>query len=304
MRKNYYIVVVFALLMALYFIFYVFWLQNFKSRMFLKFVKFICNIEVDSGFDVSTVREKLGKGYILYEPKEPHHDMVIVEIHGGAFIGGSTKIHRNYMKAVAQKTLLPVFSIEYDLAPERKFPQTLDQIDIILNAIPEETEIILFGDSAGVTQILLLLFCTFNETFIKVLGKKYKQRKYRGVVSVCGYMDTQLSNLNTSNFKFIYSLLINQYMNSESEAVFFNPINLLKLLDKLSLDCLFTDSEYNSFGDALLEANWDLFSKKNNLIFYSNKSLIHNFHFLMKDPESEHFFQQLVEWLKKQHGRR
>jgi hormone-sensitive lipase len=51
---------------------------------------------------------------------------LIIHIHGGGFIGQSTFSHQPYLRKWSNHLKLPIFSIDYRLAPKHKFPEGLD----------------------------------------------------------------------------------------------------------------------------------------------------------------------------------
>lgn len=54
-----------------------------------------------------------------------HYDCVILYIHGGGFMTGSSASYQYYTIKFAKETGYPVFSVDYRLAPEFQFPCAL-----------------------------------------------------------------------------------------------------------------------------------------------------------------------------------
>lgn len=86
------------------------------------------------------------------------YEKIIIHVHGGGFIGQSPFSHQNYTRAWVNELDVPVFSIEYRLAPKNKFPDGLDDVwqaytwivkyaHRYLGIVPHK--IVLAGDSAG-----------------------------------------------------------------------------------------------------------------------------------------------------------
>ena len=50
---------------------------------------------------------------------------VILQIHGGGFISGSSASSAKYTRKIANETGFPVFSVDYRLAPNYKYPDGL-----------------------------------------------------------------------------------------------------------------------------------------------------------------------------------
>ena len=85
-------------------------------------------------------------------------DSIIIHYHGGGFVAMSSKSHQHYTRQWANTTGFPVFSVDYRLAPEAKYPDQLDdawQAYVWIVTQAEEQlaitprHIILAGDSAG-----------------------------------------------------------------------------------------------------------------------------------------------------------
>ena len=92
-----------------------------------------------------------------------HFDWVIVYIHGGGFMTGSSSSYQYYTIQFAKETGYPVFSLDYRLAPEYKFPWALNdcwQAYLWIVKYAKKylkityDKIILMGDSAGGNLIL------------------------------------------------------------------------------------------------------------------------------------------------------
>lgn len=77
---------------------------------------------------------------------------VIIYIHGGGFVSGSTKASRAYAAMLAKVTGFRVVTVDYRLAPENKYPKGLDDCYKALCFIEKKfpkAKIALCGESAG-----------------------------------------------------------------------------------------------------------------------------------------------------------
>ncbi len=81
---------------------------------------------------------------------------VVLYLHGGAFCIGSPATHRALTARLALVTGLPVFALDYRLAPEHRYPAGLDDALAAYHALSAEgaeagvsRPVILAGDSAG-----------------------------------------------------------------------------------------------------------------------------------------------------------
>jgi acetyl esterase len=77
-------------------------------------------------------------------------------IHGGGFVGGSAKINVNFMHYLVDRTGGVAASVDYTLAPEGKYPESLEEcrrgLEFLLNEEElgiDQSRITLSGDSAG-----------------------------------------------------------------------------------------------------------------------------------------------------------
>jgi acetyl esterase/lipase len=88
-------------------------------------------------------------------------DAVVFYVHGGGFISCSPRTHRPIAAALARKTDFRLFSVDYRLAPEDRFPAALEDLSkayrwlLEQNVSPER--VAFAGDSAGGGLVLSLL---------------------------------------------------------------------------------------------------------------------------------------------------
>ena len=90
-----------------------------------------------------------------------HDDRVIFHLHGGAYIACSPKIYRGYNAALAKLSQARIFSLDYRLAPEHRFPAPVEDALqayrwLLAQGIAPE-KIIFNGDSAGGGLVLATL---------------------------------------------------------------------------------------------------------------------------------------------------
>ena len=89
--------------------------------------------------------------------KSPLSPVLIIQIHGGAFITLSSESAEVYLCDWVKQLKAPMFCIDYTLAPDAKFPQQIDEIMFAycwaLNHAEElgstADQVIVMGDSAG-----------------------------------------------------------------------------------------------------------------------------------------------------------
>lgn len=79
-------------------------------------------------------------------------DYLLINLHGGGFYGGSAEISENNCKYLSYYGDIHVINIEYTLAPDSKFPETMYEIYDIIEKLKQEyknCKIGILGDSAG-----------------------------------------------------------------------------------------------------------------------------------------------------------
>jgi len=95
----------------------------------------------------------------------PNPEGIIIHIHGGGFVSGSSSTHRNYLYRWAKKLNRVIFSIDYRLAPDYPYPAALDDVWQAYNWIINYAEpllgiktdsVVLAGDSAGGNLVMAL----------------------------------------------------------------------------------------------------------------------------------------------------
>ena len=78
---------------------------------------------------------------------------VVLYVHGGAFVAGSTRSHRGLVAEISARTGRSCFSLSYRLAPEHCFPAAADDVlraySWLLSRDLAASRIVVIGDSAG-----------------------------------------------------------------------------------------------------------------------------------------------------------
>ena len=106
----------------------------------------------------------------------------ILFFHGGGFFIGNFKIYRNYVSFLAEVISREIIFVEYNLAPESKFPSQLEQAKKAYSFILEKcnaSHIILAGDSAGGNLALALM----------LVLKKDKSKKPKGIFCISPWVN-------------------------------------------------------------------------------------------------------------------
>jgi acetyl esterase/lipase len=84
-------------------------------------------------------------------PEEPAR--VVLYLHGGAYVVGSSRSHLSWAAHLARATRSTVYALDYRRAPEHPYPAALDDTHAawraLADTLPPTTPLVLVGDSAG-----------------------------------------------------------------------------------------------------------------------------------------------------------
>ncbi len=104
-----------------------------------------------------------GEWLWLENPRQPaRRGRALLYLHGGGYICGAPRSHRALTTRLAQTLNIPVFALDYRLAPEHPFPAALDDAEaawqwLLHRHALRADRIYLAGDSAGGGLALALL---------------------------------------------------------------------------------------------------------------------------------------------------
>ena len=120
---------------------------------------------------------------------------VIVNIHGGAWVYGGKEVYQFYCMSLAQRGFA-VVNFSYRLAPEAKFPASLEDTEKVFNWIEANTEkygfdlnnVFAVGDSAGAHILTLYASALTNKEYAANYSfiSTEKKLKLRGLALNCG----------------------------------------------------------------------------------------------------------------------
>lgn len=133
--------------------------------------------------------------YDLYVPKEKQATHVLIWIHGGAFIAGTSEGTRNYAIQLAHQGII-VVAMNYAYAPRYPFPVQIKQVDELLvhlenmRKLPSNIPYVIGGDSAGAN-----IAANFTNLLIQEALRKETQielhctKRIQGQLLFCGPYD-------------------------------------------------------------------------------------------------------------------
>ncbi|WP_275292467.1 alpha/beta hydrolase [Amycolatopsis sp. La24] len=101
------------------------------------------------------------RGEWVRTPAADRSDGVVLYIHGSGYVVCSSRTHRGLTSQIAERTGLPVFSVDYRLAPSHAYPAASDDVraawDWLVAQGHDAAGIVVAGDSAGGHLALLLV---------------------------------------------------------------------------------------------------------------------------------------------------
>ena len=201
--------------------------------------------EKDEGFFASILNKCNGEENINIE-NQFRKNTIMIAVHGGGFVGSSTLMHERYLRKWIDQMNIPIFGINYSLAPEYQYPEAINDVYqaymwILFHAKEELNmdikHIILYGDSAGANIILSLnsLLITIKEYEMGLDEKIILPELLLGFYPVTylgfnSYSNSMLFALdNFYSRPDILKFLIKQYVGEyqlQNEDPFLNPIKL------------------------------------------------------------------------------
>ncbi|KRX06447.1 hypothetical protein PPERSA_05060 [Pseudocohnilembus persalinus] len=138
-------------------------------------------------------------------------DKIIIHIHGGGFVAMSSRSHQPYTRIWANKLQVPVFSIDYGLAPKNPYPSGLNDVwqayNWIINNIHkyfyiQPKKIILAGDSAGGNLAVALMSLII----------KYKVQKPIGIIPIYPVLNLDLNRFTPSHLISLDDIVLSHWI--------------------------------------------------------------------------------------------
>jgi acetyl esterase/lipase len=122
-------------------------------------------------------------------PQDAPEKAAILYLHGGAYILGSAKAHRNFVGHIALRAGTAAFVPDYRLAPEHPFPAAVEDARAAYRGLVKQgvVDIALAGDSAGGGLALVLLSLMVAE------ARADSRRHPRGAAVMSPWTDLSLS---------------------------------------------------------------------------------------------------------------
>lgn len=147
---------------------------------------------------IKDLKYSYGRKYNLldvYYPSKTNSKLpVIVSVHGGGYVYGFKEMYFHYGLFLAKQNFA-VVNFNYHLAPEKKFPTQLEEINLVLEWIIKNQDkyyfdinnVFMVGDSAGAQMLSHYMAIYSNKEFAKLFNFKVpKEIKVRAIGLNCG----------------------------------------------------------------------------------------------------------------------
>lgn len=150
--------------------------------------------------------------YDLYLPKNNmEHVPVLIWVHGGGYVGGDKSGIKEFATKLCSDAQIAIVSINYERAPESKYPNQLIQVSELVKFLKKESHpklelgnIMFGGDSAGAQIALQYALTQTNEQYGVSLHvpQLLEQGTIKATVSYCGPLNLEQikDTRSSSNF--------------------------------------------------------------------------------------------------------
>ena len=245
-------------------------------------------------------------GITFYQPNYEFEKLpVIMFIHGGGWVGGSSKKIADFGKLLASNGYV-VANIEYSLAPEYPYPTSTIQLVKALNYIYENSKkykidrdkIFIGGTSAGAHLSSQLGCLVADKEYQKQVGVNVSVSKISGLLLINGVYD--FNNVDECHFpgmkQFVWSYLNEKkYLNHEK----IDELSTINHIKKNYPAAFVTAGS----KDPLLSQSLELVEKlkKNKVshtgVFLDDAKLNHDFIYDLENADARKTYEALVEFL-------
>ncbi len=141
---------------------------------------------------------------------------VVVWIHGGGWVSGTKKEASNYYKVLAAKGFV-VVSIDYSIAPEKKYPLPLQQANAALSFLKQNARrfhinanhFFIAGDSGGAHIAAQVANIISNKSYSQLIGivPGINRSELAGLLLYCGPYDVRLADFDGKFGGFLKTIL-------------------------------------------------------------------------------------------------
>lgn len=162
----------------------------------------------------------------VYNPKVDEKLKVIIFSHGGGFVSGTLDSFDAFCRKLALTTNRVVFSVDYRLAPEHKFPAGLNDVEFVTEHIFKHSKkfgvskkkFTLMGDSAGANLTVLATYNLLQKDTVKIAN------------NIILYPSVDLSHMPTKSLEDFAS----GYILTKAKTMWYSELYVPENIDKRS----------------------------------------------------------------------
>lgn len=261
--------------------------------------------------------QSTGKNNLMdvYIPKNQSEKMPIVFwVHGGAYVGGDKKDCEDYLTMLSAETKTVIVNLNYELAPEAKYPTPVRQLNEAIATIKERTianidweQVLLGGDSAGaqIASEYLIHLSNSHLKDINQLNPVLKSTQVKKFISLSGLLEPdKFADVDDPISSFLFKQSGWAYFDQKD---FVNDTDIKELTlanhaNELSQAFFFTDGNENTFTEQMKTTVKSLEKAELSVteISYKKPALGHEYQFDFSKPEAEKTFDALVRFVNDQ----
>lgn len=258
----------------------------------------------------------------FYYPKEVDKPLpVVLWVHGGGYVGGDKRDVREFATYLANEAHVAVLALNYELAPESRYPGQLNQLSEWIQYLQKKTfkdsdqldfnQIFIGGDSAGAQIAVQYTSIQTNPAYAKQTGRTpdLSPQQIKGVLSYCGPLNLQqIAHQSSADKSFFERFFVSSIARSLLTERHWQTSNELKeATNTLWVNADFpptyvTDGNAFSFseqGKAFVQV---LNEKKipNQSLFFSNskKKIPHEYQFHYDTPEAKQCLSETITFIQ------
>lgn len=127
--------------------------------------------------------------YKIIPKKSPNNEFNILYFHGGAYSGGLTKIHWDFISRLVKDTHANIFVPDYPLIPHNTYKDVFNMADELYKNYLSKKDFIIMGDSAGGGISL---------AFSQKLGQENKKMPKK-IILISPWLDITMKNKEIDN---------------------------------------------------------------------------------------------------------
>ncbi|WP_430611744.1 alpha/beta hydrolase [Enterococcus sp. DIV0876] len=248
----------------------------------------------------------------IYTPNQLEEQVpILFWVHGGAYVGGDKRDCKDYLTMLSAESKIIVVNLNYELAPEAKYPTPVRQLNEAVAALQERQitaidwdHVILGGDSAGAQIASEYLISLSNQDLQNrnQLTPALKSTQVKNFISLSGLLEPdKIAEIDDPISSFLFKQTGWAYFGQKdfADQTAIQNVSLAEHADELTQAFFFTDGNEKTFTKQMKATVQSLQNKGLAVteVFYEKPSLGHEYQFDFSQPEAEQTFHALVRFI-------